>query len=46
MTDRTIVIAYLEAESKSWPAWCRTHGEAGTSGIVDQETGGGWRRTR
>jgi hypothetical protein len=25
--DRTIVIAYLEAESKSWPAWRRQHGD-------------------
>jgi hypothetical protein len=34
--DRTIVVAYLEAESKSWPSWCRTHGEAGIPGIVDR----------
>ncbi len=27
ITNRTIVIAYLEAEIKSWPAWRRKHGD-------------------
>lgn len=28
LKDRTIVVAYLEAAMKSWPAWRRKHGDA------------------
>lgn len=34
ITDRTIVIAYLEAEMKSWPAWRRKHGDKLLPAIV------------
>jgi hypothetical protein len=27
MTDRNLVVAYLEAEGRSWPAWRRKHAE-------------------
>ena len=27
LTDRAIVVAYLEADSKSWPAWRKKHGD-------------------
>jgi hypothetical protein len=27
LTNRTVVVAYLEAESKSWPAWRKKHGD-------------------
>jgi hypothetical protein len=27
ITDRTVVVAYLEAGMKSWPAWRKTHGD-------------------
>jgi hypothetical protein len=27
LTNRTIVVAYLEAEMKSWPAWRKKHGD-------------------
>lgn len=27
ITNRTVVVAYLEAESKSWPAWRKQHGD-------------------
>ena len=36
MTNRIIVIAYLETVSKSWPAWCRKHGDQGIPGIVER----------
>lgn len=36
ITNRTVVVAYLEAESKSWPAWRRKHGDAGIPGIVER----------
>lgn len=36
MTNRTIVIAYLEAASRSWPAWCRQHGDEGVPGMVSR----------
>ena len=34
VTNRTIVIAYLEAESKSWPAWRRQHGDSAIPEIL------------
>ncbi len=34
ITNRTIVIAYLEAEMKSWPAWRKKHGNTAIPGIV------------
>ena len=34
MTNRTVVVAYLEAEQKSWPAWRKKHGDAGIPEIV------------
>ena len=36
MTNRTVVIAYLEAESKSWPAWRRKHGDTIIPEIVER----------
>jgi hypothetical protein len=27
LKDRTVVVVYLEAQSKSWPAWRKTHGD-------------------
>jgi hypothetical protein len=39
MTDRTVVVAYVEAESRSWPAWCRKHGDGAIPGIVDRIQG-------
>ena len=31
ITDRNIIVAYLEAGGRSWPTWCRAHGnEEGT----------------
>ncbi len=39
VTNRTIVIAYLEAESKSWPAWRRKHGDDGIPGIIGRIEG-------
>jgi hypothetical protein len=32
--DQTLVVAYLEAESKSWPAWRRKHGDQPIPRIV------------
>jgi len=36
LTNRTVVIAYLEAESKSWPAWRRKYGDAAIPGIIER----------
>ncbi len=36
LTNQTIVIAYLEAQMKSWPAWRRKHDNAMIPGIVDR----------
>ena len=33
-TNQTLVVAYLEAEMKSWPAWRRKHGDAAIPGII------------
>jgi hypothetical protein len=35
LTNRTIVVAYLETEMKSWPAWRRKHGDSAIPRIVD-----------
>lgn len=32
--NRTVVVAYLEAGSKSWPAWRKQHGDAGLPKLV------------
>ena len=32
--DRVIVVAYLEAEMKSWPAWRKKHGDEKIPGII------------
>lgn len=34
LKDRTIVVAYLEAAMKSWPAWRRKHGDAKITEIM------------
>lgn len=34
LTNQTVVIAYLEAEMKSWPAWRRKHGDALIPAII------------
>jgi hypothetical protein len=33
--DRNLVVAYLENDLKSWPAWRRKHGDAGIPAILD-----------
>jgi hypothetical protein len=35
LTNRTIVVAYLEAEMKSWPAWRKKHGDLQIPKILD-----------
>ncbi len=35
MPDRAIVVAYLENELKSWPAWRKAHGDAPIAEILD-----------
>ena len=35
LTNRTIVVAYLEAATKSWPAWRKTHDDSSIARIVD-----------
>ena len=35
LTNRTIVVAYLEAAVKSWPAWRKTHDDQTIVNIVD-----------
>lgn len=35
LTNRTIVVAYLEAGAKSWPAWRKTHSDRRIAEIVD-----------
>lgn len=34
LTNRTVVVACLETEMKSWPAWRRKHGNGAIPGIV------------
>ena len=34
LTNHTVVIAYLEAGGKSWPAWRKKNGDAGISNIL------------
>jgi len=36
LTNRTIVVAYLETEMKSWPAWRKKHGDTVIPRIVDR----------
>lgn len=33
-TNHTIVTAYLEADTRSWPAWQRQHGDEGILGLI------------
>jgi len=35
ITNRTIVVAYLEAGTKSWPAWCKTHDDRSIIPMLD-----------
>ncbi len=35
MTDRNLVVAYLEAEGRSWPAWRKKHAEQSGPRILD-----------
>ncbi|MEJ0090482.1 MAG: hypothetical protein WDM80_12175 [Limisphaerales bacterium] len=35
ITNRTVVVAYLETEMKSWPAWRKKYGDALIPGIVE-----------
>ena len=35
IADRNLVVAYLENDLKSWPAWRRKHGDAGIPAILD-----------
>ena len=35
ITDRQLVVAYLENDMKSWPAWRKTNGDARVPAIVD-----------
>ena len=34
LKDRDVVVVYLEAESRSWPAWRKAHGDDPIPGIV------------
>ncbi|HEX5219241.1 MAG TPA: hypothetical protein VFZ59_06710 [Verrucomicrobiae bacterium] len=36
LTNQTIVVAYLEAEMKSWPAWRQKHGNQRIPEIIDR----------
>jgi len=38
-TNKTIVVALLEAKSRSWPAWRKQYGDAGIPGIVARVEG-------
>jgi hypothetical protein len=35
ITDRNLVVAYLENDRKSWPAWRKTNGDARVAAIVE-----------
>ena len=35
LTNRTLVVAYLEAATKSWPAWRKTHDDPSIARILD-----------
>ena len=35
LTNRTIVVAYLEAATKSWPAWRKTHDDQSIARMLD-----------
>jgi hypothetical protein len=34
VTDRTVVVAYLENELKSWPSWRKKHGDEGIPALL------------
>lgn len=36
LTNRTVVVAYLEAQMKSWPAWRRKYGDNDIPGIIER----------
>lgn len=36
LTNRTVVMAYLEAQMKSWPAWRRKHGDTAIPRMVER----------
>jgi len=38
-TNETIVVAYLEADTKSWPAWRKTHSDQRIARILDEVCG-------
>jgi hypothetical protein len=33
VTDYTLIVAYLEVDSRSWPKWCREHADSGPKAI-------------
>jgi hypothetical protein len=35
ITNRALVVVYLEAAMKSWPAWRKKHGDAGIPGFIE-----------
>ena len=35
VTNRTVVVAYLEADTKSWPAWRKQRGDSAIPQVVD-----------
>jgi hypothetical protein len=39
ITDRSVVVAYLENDLKSWPAWRREHGDEGIPAVLDAVRG-------
>jgi len=38
-TNDTIVTVYLEADTRSWPAWRRQHGDDGIPGLIERVRG-------
>jgi hypothetical protein len=34
LTNRTVVVVYLETQSRSWPAWRKSHGDAAIPGMI------------
>ena len=39
MTNRTLVVAYLEAGTKSWPAWRKTHDDSAIARLLEDVRG-------
>ncbi|WP_406693872.1 hypothetical protein V5E97_22815 [Singulisphaera sp. Ch08] len=39
LKDRTLVVAYLENNLKSWPAWRKTHGDKAIAKVLDSVQG-------